>query len=362
MAALPPNRPSDFASQVPTGTDKLCGVLSKMTASLRQLSLLVAWMIKEDGEPTQDFLDWVGSTSTGLAAPTGLSATQDRLTDITVSWASSSGAISYDVYRGSSGDTAGMILLASGVSGTTYVDTGAATDTSVFYAVKALSSTSLSGFSSSVSGKRPSSSSGSDPVVEDFTPSESVPTKTIVVPTGKTTMEVQIWGAGGRGGARYVPAPWTPVSPSGTPNRPGGGGASGSFLRLTGVTVVPGNTYVLAPGLASTSLPAPENSYLYKDALYDSEAAFATAGGDGTAGTAASDGLPGSPSGSPGTNSLGSGATAAESAVGAAGSGTTPGAAIVYSTRSAGAGGAGSTVSGGGSVAGAPGRIRIVFT
>ena len=82
------------------------------------------------------------------AAPSNLAATAGN-GQVTLSWTGSSGATSYNVYRGT---TSGQeTLLHSGVSGTSYTDSTAANGTTYFYEVTAVNSVGESGKSNEVS-------------------------------------------------------------------------------------------------------------------------------------------------------------------------------------------------------------------
>ena len=89
------------------------------------------------------------STATSVpTAPSNLAATAGN-GQVTLSWTGSSGATSYNVYRGTtSGQEA---LLYSGVSGTSYTDSTAANGTTYFYEVTAVNSGGESGKSNEVS-------------------------------------------------------------------------------------------------------------------------------------------------------------------------------------------------------------------
>ncbi len=95
--------------------------------------------------------DLSGGTSTPPsvpAAPTGLTATPGN-TQIALAWTGSTGASSYNVYRGASSGT--ETLLKSGLTATSYTDTGLTNGTTYFYQVAAVSSAGTSGKSGEVS-------------------------------------------------------------------------------------------------------------------------------------------------------------------------------------------------------------------
>ena len=90
----------------------------------------------------------LSSATSVPAAPINLAATAGN-NQVALSWAASSGATSYNVYRGTaSGQEA---LLHSGVSGTSYTDSTAANGTTYFYEVTAVNSVGKSGKSNEVS-------------------------------------------------------------------------------------------------------------------------------------------------------------------------------------------------------------------
>jgi fibronectin type 3 domain-containing protein len=89
-----------------------------------------------------------GVKPTPPAPVTGLSAGAGNA-QVTLNWAASSTATSYNVYRGSS--NGGEVLVKSGVSTTSYTDTGLSNGTTYFYEVTAVNSAGESGRSSEVS-------------------------------------------------------------------------------------------------------------------------------------------------------------------------------------------------------------------
>jgi len=344
--AAPTFRPADAKAAVIKPNDSSCTVLSKLTQVSQLLSDVISHVWNDDGTINQDFLDQIGTSSSGLSAPTGLTATDDRTTDISVSWVAISGATSYSIYRGNTSDTSIMVLLASGISTTTYVDTGATADQIYWYSVKAHSSSQISSLSVATDGKRPSSASSGDPVIYDWSSTES---REIVVPAGKTQMEVLLWGGGGSGGHKNC-SPWLPI---GGTFYPGGGGASGAFFHVTAVTVAAAQVFIGVVG--SSGQP----TYLFKTTAGSGVNAQANPGGNGGDMTTVA-GVPGASPATAGSNSLGSGSTAGDSSVGNAGSGSTGGAAVISGGFSAGAGGNGNQTCA--ATAGANGRIRIIFT
>lgn len=344
--AAPPVGPADFEATKINANDSACTREGKIAILTSNLYEFFSWMLNTDGSFTQDFLDQIGTGSSGLAVPTGLNATDDRTTDVTLTWAGVSGATSYSVYRGLLEDSGSMSLVSAGVSTTTYVDTGMTADVTYFYRVKAQNASQISELSAAEGGKRASSSIPSDPVGNTLNSG----TGTVVVPAGKTLLTLEMFGGGGSGGTQqfgYVGIVAGPVPK-------GGGGASGSFIRITGIGVVAGDSYTYVVGASD------EETVFYKsdDGSIIAKATKGNRGenasfGPGTAGAAPS---------SYGANSLGSGTTdLANSSVGNAGAADVPGAALSYGGLSAGAGGAG-TRGQNDRTPGGNGLIRYTFT
>ena len=72
-----------------------------------------------------------------LAAPTGLTATAG-ISQVTLAWTASSGATSYNVYRGATAGGESATPLVTGIAGTSYTDTGLTNGTPYYYAVAAV--------------------------------------------------------------------------------------------------------------------------------------------------------------------------------------------------------------------------------
>jgi hypothetical protein len=98
--------------------------------------------------------------------PTGLTATPGNAS-VTLSWNASSGATSYNVYRGTSTGT--ETLLKSGVTGTTFNDTGLTNGTTYFYKVSAVNAAGESSLSSEVSATPESSAPSAPPTPTGLT-------------------------------------------------------------------------------------------------------------------------------------------------------------------------------------------------
>jgi beta-glucanase (GH16 family) len=91
--------------------------------------------------------------SGGPAAPTGLSAINgSTATDIVLTWNASSGATSYQIWRGTTANTSSATDIDSDVTSTTYDDTNVTVGTTYFYWVVASNSSGNSGFSTIANG------------------------------------------------------------------------------------------------------------------------------------------------------------------------------------------------------------------
>lgn len=299
-------------------------------------------VIDENGEWTGTVGGGTGGSSS-IAAPSGVAATSDRSTDVKVTWGSVTGATSYLVFRGTSSDTASMSLLAT-VSVAEHLDTTAVVGTVYFYAVKASSPSLNSGFSAVASGSRVAGA-GFTPIITDNANSATE----VTVPDGATVMTVEMWGSGGVGGGASSVG-WISPAPGYT-SAGGGGGASGSYHKITGIAVSSGEKWYLLPGRNGGA------STIYKGSV--GAALYATAtpgnpGGNSTFNTAV--GIGGLPASSYGSNSLSLGSSDGSSHVGnAGGNGTlSPGGGV---PGTGGAGGAVYEVGGRGGGAGGVGTI-----
>lgn len=83
------------------------------------------------------------------SAPTSVAATDGLEDVVTITWAASAGAVSYEVWRSPTSSSAGATLLASGITSLTYDDIPPAYSTNYWYFVKATNTGGTSGFSSS---------------------------------------------------------------------------------------------------------------------------------------------------------------------------------------------------------------------
>jgi fibronectin type 3 domain-containing protein len=70
-------------------------------------------------------------------SPTGLSATAASA-QVTLSWTASSGATSYNIYRATAAGGEGSTAIATGITTTSYVNTGLTNGTTYYYKVAAV--------------------------------------------------------------------------------------------------------------------------------------------------------------------------------------------------------------------------------
>jgi hypothetical protein len=126
------------------------------------------------------------TTGTIPGVPANLTAAAGN-TQISLSWSASSGAVTYSVYRGTTAGGESATAIASGITTTSYVNTGLTNGTTYFFKVAAVNSLGTSGMSNEASA----------------TPIQSAP----VAPTGLTagsgnTLISLTWTASG-GAASY---------------------------------------------------------------------------------------------------------------------------------------------------------------
>jgi len=91
-----------------------------------------------------------GGTPTAPSAPTGLGATAGN-TQVALGWTASSGATSYNVYRGTSAGGESATAIATGITTTSYTNTGLTNGTTYYFEVKAVNASGSSSYSNETS-------------------------------------------------------------------------------------------------------------------------------------------------------------------------------------------------------------------
>jgi len=99
-----------------------------------------------------------GGGGSAPAAPTGLTATPGNA-QVALAWTASSGATSYNVYRGTSAGGESGTAIATGITSTSYTNTGLTNGTTYYYKVTATNSYGASGYSNEASAT-PTSGTG----------------------------------------------------------------------------------------------------------------------------------------------------------------------------------------------------------
>ena len=100
------------------------------------------------------------------AAPTGLTATPGNA-QVSLSFTASSGATSYNVYRGTSAGGESGTAIKTGLTTTTYTDTGLTNGTAYYYKVTAVNSAGASGYSNEATAT-PTSSGAANSIAIQF--------------------------------------------------------------------------------------------------------------------------------------------------------------------------------------------------
>jgi len=103
------------------------------------------------------------SPSTAPAAPTGLTASAGNA-QVSLSWTASSGATTYSVFRGTSAGGESATALVTGLTGTTYTNTGLTNGTTYYYKVAAVNASGTSAQSNEASAT-PANVTSNAPVV-----------------------------------------------------------------------------------------------------------------------------------------------------------------------------------------------------
>lgn len=355
-----PVTPQDFKDVVPSASAGICEKFLKVFLRFPVLVYnLVNWMFNADGTVSDAFKAEVGggADTVALAAPTNVSASDGTFTDkVTITWSPVSGAAYYEVYRSLTNDSAAATLLSSPTL-TTYDDSAVMDDTTYFYFIKAKNASDTSAFSASDTGFSDTSGGGGGGSSGElnFTPGQT----SWEVPTGVTTVEVQLWGSGGGGGGGLFSMIAGP-----TDYRHGGGGGSGGWRHIKNIPVTPGETLSFSVGAAGVGGGSPGNggggnpTFLIQAG---SQIALVGGGGGGIGGGLGTPYGNGGSAGSVGSSSAGSlFASSAGTAGTASSAGASPtpgtGGAEVSSGGNQGGNGGGQLTSGD---AGGPGKLRI---
>jgi len=136
------------------------------------------------------------SSVTIPAAPGGVAATQNLTDRVRVTWNASTGATSYEVWRGTS-TSSGSASRIGTVSGTSFDDTGAVAGTTYYYWLKAGNTAGWSGFSAMATGLRPIAISNDQTLGNLSGASGSMTHYRINVPAGQAVFVVRTWGGSG---------------------------------------------------------------------------------------------------------------------------------------------------------------------
>lgn len=338
MATQPPQLPSDWKALIPSAGSSWC---TKILATPGRIAVylynLAAWVINSDGTATDDLKAWLGISTSGVTAPTNLTASDGTSeTEVTVAWTGVSGATSYQIWRSNTNDSSAATVIGSSIT-TTFSDTSVTLGTVYYYFARTVATSGTSGFSNGDAGfAQVPSGSGS----QTFNSSDS-----FVVPAGVTSLDAEVWAAGGNGGARGAP-PW---APPGTYSA-GGGGGGGEYGTGT-VPVTPAETLTLT--ITSTGSALLRSSTV----LISCVAGSAGAPGDVSAGAGGAGGTGGSFDGSvtSTTRNAGTAGSAGSGSTGGAGGPTTP------VESGAGTGGNGSDTASATNTSGLGGRIKLTW-
>ncbi len=135
--------------QISSATQTSIGSIGSVTVTNNSISATV---------PSQSITLFVIPAATAApAAPTGLAATGGN-TQVTLNWTASSGATSYDIYRGTTSGGESATPIGTGVTSTSYVDTAVTNGTTYYYEVEAVNGAGSSGMSNEASATPLSSS------------------------------------------------------------------------------------------------------------------------------------------------------------------------------------------------------------
>ena len=144
------------------------------------------------------------------AAPTGLTATPGNAS-VTLSWTATTGAASYNVYRGTAAGGEGATPIATGLASPAYTDTGLTDGTTYYYKVAAVNSGGTSGMSNEASATPQLTAPGA-PTGLTATPGNASVTLTWTLTTGATSYNVyRGTTAGGEGATPIATGLTTPT-------------------------------------------------------------------------------------------------------------------------------------------------------
>lgn len=182
-----------------------------------------------------------GGGGSAPPAPTGLTATAGN-NQVTLSWTASSGATSYNVYRGTSAGGESTTAIATGIATTSYTNTGLANGTTYYYKVTAVNASGTSGYSNEASATPVSPNYAANPGFE----------------TGNLTSWVN-WSPNGTNSAGGVE---TANPHSGTYNAFEASTSSFQVDLSENSVTVPNGTYTLTAWVKAPVLPS-NSCYLY---------------------------------------------------------------------------------------------------
>jgi len=133
--------------------------------------ILTVW--DDGGNYNLNYMTFASQGGAPPAAPTGLTATAGNAS-VSLSWAGSTGATSYNVYRGTSAGGEGTTAIASPTS-TSYTNTGLTNGTKYYYTVKAVNASGTSGASNEANATPSGGVTGIDLIVTSVTWSPASP-------------------------------------------------------------------------------------------------------------------------------------------------------------------------------------------
>src|SRR5208337_95313 len=132
---------------------------------------------------------WTVTPPSAPSAPTGLTATAGNST-VVLSWNASSGATSYNVYRGTTTGGESVTAIVTSITSVSYSDTGLTNGTKYYYKVAAVNSGGTSALSAEASAT-PQVGAASPPVNVSVTPSSGTATTQAFVFTASSAAGYQ---------------------------------------------------------------------------------------------------------------------------------------------------------------------------